>query len=112
MMPYIFSTLNKSSEITVCEKVKSKCKLYTDNKIISRKKYETESRLVREMRKFSDSHGLATGDLMMIYHKISSVLHSASRKLKMNWIGPLRIQAILDDTHCLVSDWTGQLIPE
>ena len=29
-----------------------------------------------------------------------------------NWIGPLRIQAILDDTHYLVSDWTGQLLPK
>ena len=69
-----------------------------DNIIISRKKYETESRLVREMRKFPDCHGYATGDLVMIYHETSSVLHSTSRKLKRNWIGLLRIHAILDDT--------------
>ena len=83
-----------------------------DKIIISRKKYETESRLVREMRKFPDAHGYAIGDLVMIYHEIVSVLHSASKKLKRNWIGPLRIQAILDDTHYLVSDWTGQLLPK
>ena len=75
-----------------------------DNIIISRKKYETESRLVREIRKFPNSHGYAIGDLVMIYHEISSVLHSTFRKLKRNWIGPLRIQAILDDTHYLVSE--------
>ena len=83
-----------------------------DKIIISRKKYETESRLVREMRKFPDAHGYAIGDLVMIYHETGSVLHSASKKLKRNWIGPLRIQAILDDTHYLVSDWTGQLLPK
>ena len=83
-----------------------------DKIIISRKKYETESRLVREMRKFPDAHGYAIGDLVMIYHETGSVLHCASKKLKGNWIGPLRIQAILGDTHYLVSDWTGQLLPK
>ena len=83
-----------------------------DKIIISRKKYETESRLVREMRKFPDAHVYAIGDLVMIYHETGSVLHSASKKLKRNWIGLLRIQAILDDTHYLVSDWTGQLLPK
>ena len=83
-----------------------------DKIIISRKKYETESKLVREMRKFPDAHGYAIGDLVMIYHETGSVLHSASNKLKRNWIGPLTIQAILDDTHYLVSDWTGQLLPK
>ena len=34
-------------------------------------------------------------------------MHSASKKLKRNWIGP---SAILADTHYLVSDWTGQLL--
>ena len=53
-----------------------------DKIIISRKKYETESRLVREMRKFPDAHGYAIGDLVMIYHETGSVLHSASKKLK------------------------------
>ena len=35
--------------------------------IISWKKYVTESRLVREIRKFPDSHGHAIGDLVMTY---------------------------------------------
>ena len=38
-----------------------------DKIIISRKKYETESRLVREMGKFPDAHGYAIGDLVMMY---------------------------------------------
>ena len=67
---------------------------------------------MRETRKFPDAHGYAIGDLVMIYHEIGSVLHSASKKLKRNWIGPLRIQAILDNIHYLVSDWTGQLLPK
>ena len=54
------------------------------------------------MRKFPDSHGFAVGDLVMIYHEISAVLQSASKKLKGNWMGPLRIETILDDTHYLV----------
>ena len=52
-----------------------------DKIIISRKKYETKSRLVREMRKFPDAHSYAIGDLVMIYHETGSVLHSASKKL-------------------------------
>ena len=45
------------------------------NEIISsRKKYETEIRLVREMGKFPDSHGFVVGDLVMIYHEIVALL--------------------------------------
>ena len=42
----------------------------------------------------------------MIKHSPSSVLKAPSRKLKRDWVGPFRIQSIIDD---LISNWTGQL---
>ena len=82
-------------------------------KIITEKKcYDSESRLVREIRKYPDASGFAIGDLVLLYHKTGSVLQSRSKKLNRNWIGPLRIQAILDDTHYMLSDWSGQLLPK
>ena len=80
--------------------------------IVEKKKFDAESRLAREMRKYPDHHGLAVGDLVLLNHRTGSVLQSRSKKLTRNWIGPLRIQAILDDTHYLVSDWSGQLLPK
>ena len=77
--------------------------------IMRRKKYEAESQLVRESRKYPDVHGYAVGDLVLINHSPSSVLKAPSRKLKRDWVGPFKIQAIIDDSHYMISDWTGQL---
>ena len=77
--------------------------------IMRRKKYEAESQLVRESRKYPDVHGYAIGDLVLINHSPSSVLKAPSRKLKRDWVGPFKIQAIIDDSHYMISDWTGQL---
>ena len=61
-------------------------KLLIDQMIMRRKKYEAESQLIRE-----------------------SVLKAPSRKLKIDWVGPFKIQSIIDDSHYMISDWTGQL---
>ena len=84
-------------------------KLLINQMIMRRKKYEAESQLVRESRKYPDVHGYAVGDLVLINHSPSSVLKAPSRKLKRDWVGPFKIQAIIDDSHYMISDWTGQL---
>ena len=53
--------------------------------------------------------GYAVGDLVLIKHAPSSVLKAPSRKLKRDWVGPFKIQSIIDDSHYMISDWTGQL---
>ena len=57
-------------------------KLLINQMIMRRKKYEAESQLVRESRKYPDVHGYAVGDLVLINHSPSSVLKAPSRKLK------------------------------
>ena len=84
-------------------------KLLINQMIMRRKKYEAESQLVRESRKYPEVHGYAVGDLVLINHSPSSVLKAPSRKLKRDWVGPFKIQAIIDDSHYMISDWTGQL---
>ena len=84
-------------------------KLLINQMIMRRKKYEAESQLVRESRKYPDVHGYAVADLVLINHSPSSVLKAPSRKLKRDWVGPFKIQAIIDDSHYMISDWTGQL---
>ena len=84
-------------------------KVLINQLIMRRKKYEAESQLVRESRKYPDTHGYAVGDLVLINHSPSSVLKAPSRKLKRNWVGPFKIQEIIDDSHYMISDWTGQL---
>ena len=63
------------------------------------------------MRRNPDYEGYAVGDLIYFDHGPGSDLNMASRKLNRKWLGPLRIQAILDDTHYLISDWKGELLP-
>ena len=57
-------------------------KLLIDQMIMRRKKYEAESQLIRESRKYPDAHGYGIGDLVLIKHSPSSVLKAPSRKLK------------------------------
>ena len=77
-------------------------KLLIDQMIMRRKKYEAESQLIRESRKYPDAHGYAVGDLVLIKHSPS--LKAPSRKLKRDWVGPLKIQSIIDHSHYMISD--------
>ena len=36
-------------------------------------------------------------------------MKAPSKKLKRDQVGPFRIQSIIDDSHYMISDWTGQL---
>ena len=80
--------------------------------IKERKELEAKTQQIREMRRNPDYKGFAMGDLVFLYHGPGSVLQAPARKLKKNWIGPLRIQGILDDSHYLISDWQGKLLPQ
>ena len=64
------------------------------------------------MRKYPDHETFAVGDLVLVNHPLGSVLQSSSKKLNRSWIGPVRIQTVLDNTHYLCSDWSGRLIPK
>ena len=96
---------------TYLELMKSR-KEVMDDLSKNRKINEKETLLINEKRKFPDATGFAVGDLVLIHHPYASNLQSGSKKLVRNWVGPLRIQAILDDTHYLCTDWLGKLIPK
>ena len=89
-----------------------KRKTLIDQIIIHKKTYEKDTQWVREMRKYPNHETFAVGDLVLVYHPLGSVLQSSSRKLNRNWLGPVRIQTVLDNTHYLCSDWSGRLIPK
>ena len=80
--------------------------------IVERKTYEKNTQWVRELRKYPNHETFSVGDLVLVYHPLGSILQSPSRKLNRNWIGPLRIQTVPDNTHYLCSDWSGKLIPK
>ena len=67
---------------------------------------------IRVMWKYPNHKTFSVGDLVLVYHPIGSVLQSPCRNLNRNWIGPLRIQTVLDNTHYLCSDWSEKLIPK
>ena len=83
-----------------------------DQMIVERKSYEKNTQWIRELRKYPNHETFSVGDLVLVYHPLGSVLQSPSRKLNRNWIGPLRVQTVLDNTHYLCSDWSGKLIPK
>ena len=76
-----------------------------------RKTREANSQYYRDLLKHPDRKPFKVGHLVYLYHGYGSDLNAPSKKLQKNWIGPLKIQSILDDTHYYVSDWMGHLAP-
>ena len=76
-----------------------------------RKTKEANMHYYRDLLKHPDRKPFKVGDLVYLYHGYGSELTAPSRKLQKNWIGPLKVQSILDDTHYYVSDWMGHLAP-
>ena len=76
-----------------------------------RKTREANTQYYRDLLKYPDRKTFKVGDLVYLYHGYGSELTAPSKKLQKNWIGPLKIQSILDDTHYYVSDWMGHLAP-
>ena len=83
-----------------------------DKLTIDRKTYKKNTQWVREMRKYPDHETFAVGHLVLVNHPLGSVLQSPSKKFNRKWIGPVRIQSVLENTHYLCSDWSGRLIPK
>ena len=79
--------------------------------IKERKTNEAQSQYYRDLLKHPDRKVYKVGDLVYLYHGYGSELHAPAKKFQKNWIGPLKIQSILDDTHYYVSDWMGHLVP-
>ena len=79
--------------------------------IKERKTNEAQSQYYRDLLKHPDRKVYKVGDLVYLYHGYGSELHVPAKKSQKNWIGPLKMQSILDDTHYYVSDWMGHLVP-
>ena len=81
------------------------------NKLVrDRKKIEAETQYIREMRRHPNDKPFRVGDLVFLDYSGGSKLQAPSKKLKRNWIGPLKIHQILDDTHYIVTDWNERLL--
>ena len=78
--------------------------------IYERKRVEAETQFIREMRKHPEEKPFRVGDLVFLNHSGGSLLNAPSKKFKRDWIGPLKIHTILDDTHYVLSDWDEKLI--
>ena len=75
-----------------------------------RKKVEAETQYIREMRRFPNEKMFREGDLVFLDYEGGSMLRAPSRKLKRNWIGPLKVHQVLDNTHYIISDWDEKLL--
>ena len=70
---------------------------------------EQNMQYYRDGRMHPQYQTLAVGDLVYLDSEYCSDLKTANAKLKKRWIGPLKIQAVLDDSHYLISDWNGEV---
>ena len=79
--------------------------------VVKRRTLDQQAQQIREGRKHPEKRDFAVGDLIYLSHEQGAGLHTSSRKFKKEWIGPLRIQGIQDETHYLISDWQGLVLP-
>ena len=47
----------------------------------------------------------------MFQYKYGSPLKTGSKKFSTPWIGPVKIQSVLDSSHFLISDQEGKCLP-
>ena len=78
---------------------------------INRRAKLQEAQIHRENRKFPTDIPFQVGDLALVRNKEGSDLQVPSKKFQKPWVGPVRITAILDDTHYIVSDLPGKILP-
>ena len=88
------------------ERLKLMTKMVKDEK-----KRQQELQVQQEKRRHPKYTGYEKGDLVLFKYNLGSNLQMSSRKFKSPWIGPVKIQAVLDDSHYLVSDWEGECLP-
>ncbi len=81
--------------------------------MLAEKARQQKAQEIHEQRQVSLDTLLQKDDLVMIRRPHLSDLNPAWRKLKREWIGPLRITGVLvlGKDKFLVSDWTGKVIP-
>ena len=77
--------------------------------ILKRRIEQQEKQLHREQRRVPEQKTLQKGDFVLFYYEQGSDLNAPSKKLTKPWVGPVVIQAILDDTQYLISDIYGKL---
>ena len=65
----------------------------------------------REKRKYPNYNTFAVGDMVYLDSEYCSDLHTSNIKLNKRWIGPLKIQIVLDDSHYMISNWDGRVNP-
>ena len=80
--------------------------------ILEKRAVEAQTQWIRDLRKYPSDKGFAVGDLVSVNFEKGSNLQMNSRKMKQPWVGPLRVQSVLDETHYLISDWEGKLVPK
>ena len=67
--------------------------------------------LIRDEREHPNHKPFCVGDFVYLDAEYASDLHTPSKKLKKQFIGPLKVQGIVDDSHYWLSDWNGKLLP-
>jgi hypothetical protein len=126
--PYEMVFLQPPPEICELEfdptKVKGQDKSTREYMAVMRKRFEEikklainrraklqEAQIHRENRKFPTDIPFQVGDLALVRNKEGSDLQVPSKKFQKPWVGPVKITAILDDTHYIVSDLPGKILP-
>jgi hypothetical protein len=75
-----------------------------------RREKDQKMQKLKEERNFPNHKPFRVHDIVYMNYPRASELHSTSRKLKQEWIGPLLINSILDNSHYMISDMNGQII--
>ena len=75
-----------------------------------RKKVESETQYIMEMRRHPNEKMFRVGDLVFLDYEGGFLLRAPSKKLNRDWIGPLEIHQVLDNIHYVVSDWDEKFL--
>ena len=73
--------------------------------------FHRNSEVVKSLRKHPRYETFCVGDIVLLHAPTASSLQAPSRKLKHEWVGPLKIHTIVDATHYKLADLNGKQMP-
>ncbi len=79
--------------------------------VLDEKAQRQELQLIHEQRKNSEYAEITAGDLVLLKRPDCTDLNPAWKKLRREWVGPLRVLAPVSTDKFLLTDWTGRIAP-
>jgi len=78
--------------------------------VLERQAQNQKNQAIKQAYKVRNKEMFVEGQIIYLLSPTSSSLQTTSKKLRLDWVGPLIIHEKVDPTHCILSDLEGKIL--